>query len=68
MLLPNNIQEVKIRFEPLDTGIRDLQVNIVDTKNRILLERWAIHTTSDLPVVSKTYDLPRTPTLCSSEK
>ena len=63
MLLPSTIQEVKLLFEPTDTGVCNYMVNVVDTKNKVLVEQWMVHTSASLPVVSKTYDIPVSTTL-----
>ena len=68
MLLPNTIQEVTLLYEPTETGNHDYMVNVVDTKQRTVVERWMVHTTADLPVVSKTYDIPTSTTLTPTTK
>ncbi|KAL5261371.1 hypothetical protein ACHWQZ_G007163 [Mnemiopsis leidyi] len=68
MLLPSTIQEVKLLYEPTDTGSHNYMVNVVDTKNRVVVERWMVHTTASLPVVSKTYEIPLTTTVSATHK
>ena len=68
MLLPSTIQEVKLLYEPTDTGSHNYMVNVVDTKNRVVVERWMVHTTASLPVVSKTYEIPLTTTVSPTHK
>lgn len=59
MLLPSTIQEVRLLYEPTEPGTRDHLVHVVDARNRTVLERWMVHTSSTLPLVSKTYDIVR---------
>lgn len=68
MLLPSTIQEVKLKYEPRDTGVNNYMVNVVDTKNRIVVERWMVRTSAALPVVSKTYDIPIMTTVTPTNK
>ena len=68
MLLPSTIQEVKLLYEPTDTGSKNYMVNVVDTKNRVVVERWMVHTNANLPVVSKTYEIPTINTVSPTHK
>ena len=67
-MLPSTIQEVKLMFEPNETGVANYMVNVVDTKNKVIVEQWMIHTSASLPVVSKTYDIPISSTLVAVNK
>jgi len=56
-LISGAVNKVECIFRPLSTGVRQVQLNMVDRSSRELICSWVLRATANPPTVTRTYDL-----------